>query len=76
MPQLLLQKRKISPATEREILESNTRYPSPLTKLCPGASCDPPKTILDTELALGRKYTVPLAFNSIFSRVESEMTAE
>ena len=76
LPQILMNKKKICPATEREIMESGTQFPNPPTNSIPGASCDSPKTILDTEIYPRREYNIPTGFNIIFNCIQTEMTPE
>ena len=76
LPKILLNKRKITPPAEREIMESMTLYPNPPTNSIPGASCDSPKNIMDTNINHTKEYNIPTGFNIIFNRIPMDMTPE
>ena len=73
---MLLDKKKIMPASKAEMMESGIRFPCPPTRSIPGASCKMPKTIMDTQINPSREYIFPSGFNVIFNPIPTELSHE
>ena len=73
LAQMLLDKAKIAPATEAQMLESSLRFPNPPITSIPGAKCSSPKTILDTEIDPEKEYVIPSGFRLIFAKIRHRL---
>ena len=74
LAQMLLDKAKICPATEAQRIESSLRFPNPPITSIPGAKCSNRKTILDTEIDLGKEYVIPSGFRLIFAKIRQRLS--
>ena len=73
LAQMLLDKAKIAPATEAQMIESDLRFPIPPITSIPGAQCNSPKTILDTAIDPGKEYVIPSGFRTIFIKIRNRL---